>query len=104
MRGAEWNANVLLHSTDGGRTWTESTGMGPDAIGYVDIFHAPGSPARLVSNVLKKPISYRSDNGGETWNPISPAGSAYLMAHGDSVDEIVAVNSNDAGSLPGVWR
>jgi hypothetical protein len=104
VRGAEWNANVLLHSVDGGRTWTESRAMGPEAIGFVDIFHAPGSPSRLVANVLKHPISYRSDNGGETWDPIPPPGSAYLMAHGDSADEIVAVNSNDNGSLPGVWR
>jgi photosystem II stability/assembly factor-like uncharacterized protein len=105
VRGTEWNANLLQHSTDGGKTWSEIV-LGPmtDAIGFVDIFHAPGAPARLVANVLGKPISYRSDDGGVAWYPISPPGSAYLMAHGDVADEIVAINKNEGGSLAGMWR
>lgn len=104
VRETAVNSNLLQHSVDGGRTWTEVTSMGPEPIGYVDIYHDANGPARLVANVYRQPIAYRSDNGGEAWYPISPPGAAYLMAHGDTSDEIVAVNENGYGGLPGMFR
>jgi hypothetical protein len=71
--------NGLFRSTDGGRTWSEASLTGEDAMNLAganeDVVWAAGH------NVLAK-----SMDGGETWEDVRPDGLPGLDVHGFAVD------------------
>jgi photosystem II stability/assembly factor-like uncharacterized protein len=71
--------NGLYRSTDGGRTWSETSLAGQDAMNLAraneDVVWAAGH------NVLAK-----SADGGETWEDVIPDGLPGLDVHGFAVD------------------
>jgi photosystem II stability/assembly factor-like uncharacterized protein len=78
---AAWSgAGGIFKSIDGGTTWKALTNGLPDRIGNAELTIAPSQPNRIYAYVTPatppagadrhNPI-YRSDDGGETWRPVS---------------------------------
>ena len=86
-----WTYGVsgLWRSTDGGRTRAPIDIVGPP-VPLVDVFHAPGSPARIMAYEAETGTVNISRDGGATWTRISgPPGAARSMAHGNRPDDVV---------------
>ena len=73
----------------------ELTGAVPGPIGYVDVWHAPGSPARILAARSDQPTVYRSNNAGREFvgNPV-PEGTIQSIV---SINPILEAYSTVAG-------
>lgn len=79
----------LLHSTDGGRNSSPNNYAAPP-VGVVDVFHASGSPSRVMAYQVEGQSFVRSDDGGRTWTPLSaPLQEMISMAHGNTSDDMI---------------
>jgi photosystem II stability/assembly factor-like uncharacterized protein len=93
-----WGPSGLHHSTDGGANFTPIDDFVGAAAGPVDVFHAPGSPARVMAFVPEGRFMLRSDDGGQTWLENYSPGTPDSVVHG-SISESVLVSS--AGDVYG---
>lgn len=84
-----YGASGLWRSTDGGRTRAPIDIVGPP-VPLVDVFHTPGSPARIMAYEAETGTVNMSNDGGATWNRIpGPPGAPRSMAHGNRPDDVV---------------
>ena len=84
-----WGAAGLWHSVDGGRTRSPIDIVGPP-VPLVDVFHAPGSPARIMAYEAETQTVNISRDGGATWNRIpGPPGFARSIAHGNRAEDVL---------------
>ncbi len=95
-----WGAtrDGLWRSRDGGARWLplpEIDVAGP--ISVVDVFHAPGAPARIWA--FGPGDSFRSDDGGGVWRRMAgmPSTSVVLTsaAHGEGANHLFAATALD---------
>ena len=70
----------LLHSTDGGRSFTPVEEFAGISTGPVDVFHAKGAPVSIMGFTAEGALL--SDDGGENWLKIEGRGQTTSVAHG----------------------
>ncbi|MGH2808509.1 MAG: WD40/YVTN/BNR-like repeat-containing protein [Actinomycetota bacterium] len=92
-----WGPGGLHHSTDGGASFTAVDDFVGVAAGPVDVFHAPGGPARIMAFLPDRGFMLRSDDGGETWlENYSPGGGAPdSVVHGAFSESVMASSEGD---------
>jgi photosystem II stability/assembly factor-like uncharacterized protein len=94
-------ANGLYETTDGGATWTMSTGNGTFPVGFADgritLTISPADPSRLYATIARGSSGnlyrfLRSDDGGASW--VSLTAPNYLGQQGN-YDTTLAVDPTD---------
>lgn len=100
-----WGGSGLWHSLDGGRSrsWLNMVGT-PTPL--VDIFHQPGSPARIMAYEAETQGFSVTYDGGATWTRIlGPPGFARSIAHGNNSDDVVMAQHDrvDRFKAPSYW-
>jgi hypothetical protein len=90
-----WGPGGLHHSTDGGSTFTAIDDFVGAAAGPVDVFHAPGTPARVIAFVPDNRFMLRSDNGGRTWLENYSPGAPDSVVHGSISESVMASSAGD---------
>jgi hypothetical protein len=84
-----WGATGLWRSVDGGRTRSHFNQVGTPTP-LVDIFHAPGSPARVMAYEAETGTFSVTKDGGATWERIQgPPGAARSLTHGNNPDDVI---------------
>ncbi len=100
-----WGANGLWRSLDAGASRTNLDQVGvPTPI--VDVFHAPGSPARVMAYEAETSTFSITRDGGATWTRINgPGGPAISIAHGAKADDVVVSQNKrvDRFQPPEFW-
>ena len=90
-----WGPGGLYHSTDGGTTFTAIDDFVGAPAGPVDVFHAPGTPARIIAFVPEGRFMLRSDNGGRTWLENYSPGTPDSVVHGSFSESVMASSGGD---------
>jgi hypothetical protein len=90
-----WGPAGLHHSTDGGTSFTAIDDFVGAAAGPVDVFHAPGSPSRIMAFVPDGRFTLRSDDGGETWLENYSPGTPDSVVHGSFSESVMASSAGD---------
>ena len=84
-----WGAGGLWHSVDGGRSRSNINSVA-GSISHVDVFHAPGAPARIMAYEPETLSFAVSRDGGATWDYFAgPGGEGISIAHGNTAEDVV---------------
>lgn len=85
----------LSRSTDGGVTFAPVDEFVGESAGPLDIFHSPGTPARIFAFVPSQRFMLASIDGGETWQENYSPGTPDSVAHGAVPQNVVASSGGD---------
>ena len=85
----------LSRSTDGGVTFAPVDEFVGESAGPLDIFHGPGTPARIFAFVPSQRFMLASIDGGETWQENYSPGTPDSVAHGAVPQNVVASSGGD---------
>ncbi|MDP9069585.1 MAG: hypothetical protein M3N53_14770 [Actinomycetota bacterium] len=100
-----FGANGLWRSLDAGASRTSIDQVGvPTPV--VDVFHKPGSPARVMAYEAETFTFSVTRDGGATWSRINgPGGPAISIAHGADADDVVVSQNKrvDRFKPPEFW-
>ena len=80
----------LSRSTDGGATFVAVDEFVGESAGPLDVFHSPGTPARIFAFVPSQRFMLVSVDGGETWQENYAPGTPDSVAHGAVPQSVVA--------------
>jgi hypothetical protein len=84
-----WGVDGLYRSKDGGATRSHFNQVGPP-VPLVDIFHKPGSPARIMAYEAETSTVNMTKDEGKTWTRfLGPPGFARSWAHGNEPDQLL---------------
>lgn len=100
-----WGADGLWHSVDGGRSRSFLNMVGTPTP-LVDVFHEPGSPARVMAYEAETQTFSVTYDGGATWSRINgPPGFARSLAHGNESEDVVMAQHDrvDRFKAPSYW-
>lgn len=100
-----WGASGLWRSVDGGRTRSNIDIVGPP-VPLVDVFHAPGSPARIMAYEAETGTVNTSYDGGATWTRLpGPPGVPRSITHGNRPDDVILAQHDrvDRFKSPEFW-
>lgn len=101
------NLQKVIRSTDGGATWSESTGIEEldDWLARIDVAYAPSNPAIVYAN--QNGAFYRSSDGGQSFDRVGTSGQGswynnVIWVHPKNADFVAVggyalVKSTDGG-------
>lgn len=84
-----WGNGGLFRSEDGARTFEEIEELAGDVVGPVDVFRAPGEPARIFAFRPQEDDFLGSQDGGATWERYGSPPQVESVAHGSRRESLL---------------